>query len=120
MQCRAPFPLWWKPSRFPREQRNKGFDWPKVEEVLQKLDEERAELAQSTTEEEREEELGDMLFTVVNLARFLKVDPEQALRRTNAKFRQRFAFVEHKLEARKRVCRQIVWKRWRFWQEAKQ
>jgi len=73
---------------------NKGFDWRNAGEVLAKLDEERAELAASQTQEEREGELGDMLFTLVNLARFLKVDPEQALRRTNAKFRARFAQVE--------------------------
>ncbi len=44
-----------------------------------------------------EDELGDLLFTVVNLARFAKVDPEQALRRTNAKFRKRFGHVEQRL-----------------------
>ena len=44
-----------------------------------------------------EDELGDMLFVLVNLARFVKVDPEQALRRTNAKFRDRFTYVERAL-----------------------
>jgi MazG family protein len=73
---------------------NKGFDWRNTKEVLAKLDEERAELAACETRADREGELGDILFTLVNLARFLKVDPEQALRRTNAKFRQRFAEVE--------------------------
>lgn len=98
-----------------------GFDWPNLDEVLLKLDEERAELAECTTEEEREGELGDMLFTVVNLARFLKVDPEQALRRTNAKFRQRFAFVERKLtEQGKTFSNSSLEEMERFWQEAKQ
>lgn len=78
---------------------NKGFDWRNSEEVLAKLDEERAELAACETLEDKEGELGDILFTVVNLARFLKVDPEQALRRTNAKFRQRFAEVEQGVAA---------------------
>jgi MazG family protein len=78
---------------------NKGFDWRNVDEVLAKLDEERAELAMAATHAEREAELGDMLFTLVNLARFLKVDPEQALRRTNAKFRERFAHVEQGVES---------------------
>jgi tetrapyrrole methylase family protein/MazG family protein len=68
--------------------------------VLAKLDEERAELAACETEDEREGEIGDMLFTLVNLARFMKVDPEQALRRTNAKFRQRFGYVEEQLKER--------------------
>jgi uncharacterized protein YabN with tetrapyrrole methylase and pyrophosphatase domain len=49
-----------------------------------------------------ENEMGDLLFVLVNLARFVKVDPEQALRRTNAKFRQRFAYIERKLAERGR------------------
>lgn len=72
----------------------KGFDWQNSDQVLEKLNEELQELAAANTHDERENELGDLLFTVVNLARHLKVDPEQALRRTNAKFRHRFAHVE--------------------------
>jgi MazG family protein len=100
---------------------NKGFDWRNAEEVLAKLDEERAELAAASTKDELEGELGDMLFTLVNLARFHKVDPEQALRRTNAKFRSRFAHVEQGVEASGKS-----WKETRiedmeaFWQAAKQ
>jgi MazG family protein len=74
-----------------------GFEWPNVGGVLDKLQEEAAELARARDSEERENiehELGDLLFTVVNLARFLKVDPEQALRKTNSRFRRRFAYVE--------------------------
>ena len=72
-----------------------GFDWPNVEGLFDKLAEEtaelRAELAADPQNERVEEELGDLLFTAVNLARHLKVDPELALRKTNAKFRRRFA-----------------------------
>ena len=67
-----------------------GFDWENPEQVLDKLHEELAEFAQArrnAAQDELEDELGDMLFVLVNLARFVKVDPEQALRRTNAKFR---------------------------------
>jgi MazG family protein len=74
-----------------------GFEWPDISGVLEKLQEEAAELARAQESEDREHiehELGDLLFTVVNLARFLKVDPEQALRKTNARFRRRFAYVE--------------------------
>ncbi len=74
-----------------------GFDWENPGQVLDKLDEELRELAeagQSGTVQELEGEIGDLLFVLVNLARKLKVDPEQALRKTNAKFRKRFAFVE--------------------------
>jgi MazG family protein len=74
-----------------------GFDWQNADQVLEKLDEELHELAharENGTPAELEGELGDLLFVLVNLARFLKVDPEQALRKTNAKFRKRFAHVE--------------------------
>jgi MazG family protein len=74
-----------------------GFDWENPEQVLDKLDEELRELAEARaagTREEMEGEIGDLLFVIVNLARKIKVDPEQALRKTNAKFRKRFAHVE--------------------------
>jgi MazG family protein len=74
-----------------------GFDWQTPEQVLEKLDEELREVAearQNGTPAEIEGEIGDLLFVVVNLARKLKVDPEQALRKTNAKFRSRFSHVE--------------------------
>lgn len=98
-----------------------GFDWPNAEQVLAKLDEERAELAASQTQEEREGELGDMLFTLVNLARFHKVDPEQALRRTNSKFRARFGYVEQQLKAQgKTLDASSLEEMETLWQEAKQ
>ncbi len=74
-----------------------GFEWPSIDGVLEKLQEETTELATaraSGTAEELEHELGDILFTVVNLGRYLKVDSEQALRKANARFRRRFAHVE--------------------------
>lgn len=77
-----------------------GFDWDNTEQVLGKLHEELAEFdaaRRGASQEELEGELGDMLFVLVNLARFVKVDPEQALRKTNAKFRQRFGYIERKL-----------------------
>jgi MazG family protein len=82
-----------------------GFDWDNPEQVLEKLHEELAEfdaarrrvLHEEAAQEELEGELGDMLFVLVNLARFVKVDPEQALRKTNAKFRRRFGYIERKL-----------------------
>ena len=80
-----------------------GFDWPSAEQVLEKLHEELNEFAEARVRgnrDELEDELGDMLLVLVNLARFVKVDPEQALRRTNAKFRGRFAYVERKLAER--------------------
>jgi len=79
---------------------NVGFDWQNAAQVLEKLHEELAEFDEArrnSSAEELEGELGDMLFVLVNLARFVKVDPEQALRRTNAKFRKRFGYIEQKL-----------------------
>ncbi len=84
-----------------------GFDWPNAEQVLEKLDEELSELAEAraagASRERLEDEVGDLLFVIVNLARFLKVDPEQALRRTNRKFRERFGYVEQQLKERGRT-----------------
>jgi len=80
-----------------------GFDWSDSDQVLDKLREELAELdaaRRSGSREEIEDEMGDLLFVLVNLARFVKVDPEQALRKTNAKFRRRFGYVERKLAER--------------------
>jgi len=100
-----------------------GFDWPNIEEVFAKLDEERAEFAEARergTQEQIEDELGDLLFSVVNLARFVKVDPEQALRKTNAKFRQRFGHVERRLAAQGReVAGTSIEELEALWQEAK-
>jgi ATP diphosphatase len=75
-----------------------GFDWPDANGLFSKLDEEigelRREVDRAAAAPEVEEELGDLLFTAVNLARHLKVDPEQALRGANAKFRRRFQAME--------------------------
>jgi MazG family protein len=77
-----------------------GFDWPNADGLFDKLDEEIAELKDELTEEQHpansaaEEEMGDLLFTAINLARHLKIDPESALRSCNAKFRRRFAAME--------------------------
>jgi nucleoside triphosphate diphosphatase len=76
-----------------------GFDWPDVDGIFAKLEEETAELRRaidspSSAPEEVVSEVGDMLFTLVNLARHLHVEPEFALRHTNAKFRRRFAAME--------------------------
>jgi uncharacterized protein YabN with tetrapyrrole methylase and pyrophosphatase domain len=67
-----------------------------------------------------EDELGDLLFVVVNIARFLRVDPEQALRKTNAKFRARFEHVERGVEAQGKTLKEAgIQEMERLWQEAK-
>lgn len=79
-----------------------GFDWQGPGDVIDKIDEEVAELRRANATEGRqraEEELGDLLFTIANLARKLDIEPEAALRRANAKFARRFAALEQHLEA---------------------
>ena len=76
-----------------------GFDWPDSEGVRAKIDEELAELSEAGSAAEIEEELGDLLFSVANLARHLGVDPETALKRANSKFEQRFRLLEAEFDA---------------------
>jgi len=80
-----------------------GFDWPEIADVFAKIEEElgevRDEVEAGSPRERLEDEIGDLLFTVVNLARHLDIDPETALRRTNAKFESRFRAVESGLAA---------------------
>jgi MazG family protein len=100
-----------------------GFDWETPEQVLDKLREELEELAearQTGTQAELEGEIGDLLFVLVNLARFLNVDAEQALRKTNAKFRKRFAHVERGVAASGRQMQEATLEEMEaLWQEAK-
>ena len=100
-----------------------GFDWEKPEQVIEKLHEELGELDQARrgdSPSELENEIGDLLFVLVNLARFVKVDPEQALRRTNAKFRERFGYIERKLAERgKKLQDSNIEEIEELWQEAK-
>ena len=80
-----------------------GFDWPATDQVLDKIAEEARELVEARdtlTQDEIEEETGDLLFVMANLARHLNVDPEAALRRANAKFTRRFAAIEAALAER--------------------
>ena len=77
-----------------------GFDWPDTTHVIDKIVEEAAELVEARdtlSQREVEEEFGDLLFVVANLARHLDIDPEAALRGTNAKFMRRFAAIEDAL-----------------------
>ncbi|HOC46316.1 MAG TPA: MazG family protein, partial [Syntrophorhabdaceae bacterium] len=80
-----------------------GFDWQRIEDVYEKMEEEIVELkdAEATGDANRvREEIGDLLFTVVNIARFLSVDPEDALRATSDKFIKRFGYIEQNTDIR--------------------
>jgi uncharacterized protein YabN with tetrapyrrole methylase and pyrophosphatase domain len=118
-----------------------GFDWPDIAGVLEKLEEEIRELKQYLSklpepigEEETggstvlhgtlpsrlEGELGDVFFVLVNLARFLSLDPESALKKTNRKFRRRFQWMERQLENAGRSPRQAsIEELESLWQQAK-
>jgi ATP diphosphatase len=77
-----------------------GFDWPDPTGPAAKLAEEERELAQAETQQDREEEAGDLLFAAVNLVRAYGIAPEDALRSANAKFERRFRAMEQRAEAR--------------------
>ncbi|HYV05199.1 MAG TPA: nucleoside triphosphate pyrophosphohydrolase [Blastocatellia bacterium] len=101
------------------------FDWPDVESVLEKLDEEVEELKQAVAIEPRSHqdiagEVGDLLFVAVNVARLLGVDPESALKSSNRKFRRRFRYIEDRLrkQGRKPADSNHIEMN-RFWDEAK-
>jgi MazG family protein len=100
-----------------------GFDWQRFDELKQKLDEEMDEIAAaagSGNADDLEGEVGDLLFMAVNIARHLKIHPEIALRRANAKFRSRFAHIERSLAAQDRTLEQASLDEMEaLWQEAK-
>jgi tetrapyrrole methylase family protein / MazG family protein len=88
-----------------------GFDWPHVEQVWGKLFEELQELRAVVGQEDRgkiEEEFGDVLFALVNVARFLEVNPDEALHNTSIKFIRRFQFIERELSRQDRTPKQAT------------
>ena len=81
-------------AKLQRRAARTGFDWPDVSGPRAKIDEELAELDAESDADRQSEELGDLLFAVANLARYLKIDPEEALRNANRKFERRFRAIE--------------------------
>lgn len=73
-----------------------GFDWPNKEQVWDKVEEELEEFSQAKSAKDREEEFGDLLFALVNYARFEGINPDDALEKTNLKFKRRFEYIETK------------------------
>ena len=101
-----------------------GFDWPDTQQVWDKVDEEMAELKETITEQQElsktEEELGDLMFALVNLSRHLNINPDDALERTNKKFIQRFQFIEEKCsEQGKKITDINLLEMEQLWQLAK-
>lgn len=103
----ATLPSMARAEKLQRRASRHGFDWPDITPVFDKLQEEIAELREAWENPDRptedrdalEDELGDLMFVCVNMSRFLHVNPDQALRRTNRKFEARFREIERRLEA---------------------
>jgi len=100
-----------------------GFDWEKPEQVFEKVEEELAELKSEIARGDKnaiESEFGDVLFSMINYARFLKVNPENALERTNKKFIKRFQYLESKAKELKKSLKDMTLSEMDvFWEEAK-
>ena len=100
-----------------------GFDWPDVKGILKKLDEEMKEFREALSLQKRNrirEEIGDLLFVIVNIARFLKIDPEASLRRTIEKFTSRFHYIERSLQKKGKTLQESnLLEMDRLWGEAK-
>ena len=76
-----------------------GFDWEEIEDVLEKIPEEIQEIRGATDQLERRAEFGDLLFALVNIARWLDIDAESALRGANRRFKERFSYIEKEARA---------------------
>ncbi|MCC6684941.1 MAG: nucleoside triphosphate pyrophosphohydrolase [Bacteroidia bacterium] len=100
------------------------FDWPQIKQVWDKVEEEIAELREETVKENNqaktEAEFGDLMFAMINLARHLNINPDDALEKTNLKFIQRFQYIEKSAENQgKRITDLSLDEMEEFWQEAK-
>jgi len=110
-------------ERITRKVSSAGFDWPDLTGVLTKMDEEIKELQEALSSGDRRkirEEIGDLLFVLVNLSRFLRINPEDALRRTIEKFISRFHYIERSLSKRgKSIGQSNLSEMDLLWEEAK-
>lgn len=97
-----------------------GFDWPEIKGVLDKIHEELGEVHRANGNDEMLHEIGDVLFAVVNLARWHKIDPESALRQANARFKKRFNYIEKAAQTQNRQLSALSLDEMEaLWQEAK-
>lgn len=112
-----------KALRLQEKTKQVGFEWDNVAQVKEKVDEEITELYEAVengVQEDKEDELGDVFFALVNYARFIGVDPEAALDRTNRKFIKRFKYIEQKAkELNKNLSEMTLSEMDELWNEAK-
>ena len=113
-----------KAYRIQDKARNVGFDWEDRQDVWKKVREELSELEDELNREDKErstEELGDFLFSVINAARLYKLNPDNALEKTNRKFINRFNYIEaHSIKMGKPLSEMTLEEMDRLWEEAKQ
>ncbi|MEM0932024.1 MAG: nucleoside triphosphate pyrophosphohydrolase [Bacteroidota bacterium] len=112
-----------KANRIQEKVSGVGFDWERPEQVFEKVQEELAELQEevkSQNPDRLEAEFGDVLFSMVNYARFLKINPENALERTNKKFIKRFQYLEQQAKASGKTLLEMTLSEMDvFWEQAK-
>lgn len=109
-----------KAIRIQSKARGVGFDWDNKDQVWAKVQEELEEFKTAPTKEEQEEEFGDVLFSLINYARFVDIDPEEALAKTNIKFIKRFNYLESKAKDLGKKLEDMTLKEMDvFWEEAK-
>ena len=99
-----------KAMRIQEKVKSVGFDWDKKEEVIEKVYEEIKELKEElklNDEKKTKQELGDLIFSVINMARFINIDPEEALESTNIKFINRFQNMEEKITKDKKNLKEM-------------
>ncbi|WP_404402625.1 nucleoside triphosphate pyrophosphohydrolase [Idiomarina seosinensis] len=109
-----------KAAKLQKRASSVGFDWPEAEPVYAKIEEEIQEVKDATEQEHIEEEVGDLLFAVVNLARHKQVNPERALQRANEKFKSRFQHIEQTLsQQNKQAGDSSLQELEALWQQAK-
>ena len=116
----ASLPALLQADKIQRRAKRVGFDWNTIEPVIAKINEELGELNDAQTDQERQSEAGDLLFAVVNLVRWLEVDPENALRETNQRFRKRFAYIEKRAAEQGKTVDQLSFEEMdQLWEAAK-
>jgi len=112
-----------KANRIQEKVAGVGFDWEQAHQVFEKVQEELLEFnteVQNGQTEAMAEEFGDLLFSMINYARFLNIDPENALERTNKKFMKRFMYLEQKAQEQSKSLKDMTLSEMEvFWQEAK-
>ena len=101
-------PALWRAEKIQKKAAKVGFDFPEVWQAVDKLAEELTELSDAISSETGiEEEIGDVLFSIVNVARLLKIDPEEALTKSSDKFSARFAYVESEAAKQGRILNEL-------------